>query len=428
MYTLLLLLIFPYGFNGLSCVANGKRDGYINDNSTEQFEKALNELAHQTVDNTHIGRCQVIIYFRYNHQKFSIEYRGNNITSQLSDTLNLRTEFQFTQLLFNSIDVHNTLTYVCSSGDFCDLIFIEYWSQWLLTTNFTQLANQLDSLLATRNHSNDKSIACHVTDKKEPCSSRICQAVHKESETTTQCAEKDQLPDSLTSVGSADISKLFRLIDPFIVSMLLNLLDPSKILESLVLLDPSKVSQLFGIDPSELPELLEPLDPSTASTMFEKVDKAKLLEYVLTVFVPKVLGLVGPVESLILVNMAYTVVIVDTTIMRMNSSDRNNKKHSDQHEYQLNRTISYFCAFNLCNNPSLFKVITDKIESDYNMTEVFNLLSKEDEMTMRPITLTTMSTPRKNMLAGSSSRFDSVSIIVFLIVSILQHLFVDYRF
>jgi hypothetical protein len=49
-------------------------------------------------------------------------------------------------------------------------------------------------------------------------------------------------------------------------------------------------------------------------------------------------------------------------------------------------------------------------------------------MTIQPRAPRTTSIPTTSMIAGSSSQFDSRSIIAILITTTLQHLFVDHQF
>jgi hypothetical protein len=341
MYILFLLLLFPYDLNCLRCIDSGRHEGHFNDYGTTQFEEALNNLAYRTIDNTHIGRCHVTIELISIHHKFVIEYRGNNITSQLSDTLNIRTEFVLTKILLNASGIQNTLTYVCSSSDFCDLKYIDNWLPWLFRIDFSQLGNQLNSEIATKNYSKDEPMTCYTMGKEKPCSSHVCQAVQNENETTTQCTEQDQIPEALKSIESIDKSTVSESFDPNKLPELFELIDLSKFLEVLAFIDTSALAQLGGItDPSDLEEILKSFDADTLSELLRSFDPSKISEIMGSSDLSKFTEMLGPIQSFLLANMAYTVVIVDTTVTKMISSDGNNGIRPDLHKYQLNRTVS----------------------------------------------------------------------------------------
>jgi hypothetical protein len=129
-------------------------------------------------------------------------------------------------------------------------------------------------------------------------------------------------------------------------------------------------------------------------------------------------GSSGLQEQFQSVNTKSMVVIVDTTVTNMNSSDKGNGTYSDPYKYEMHRTISYFCAFNLCNSPSNFTVITDKVEMDYNMTGMFDFLLNENEMSSKATA---------SGLTGGSSRFELILIFLF-IAGTLQCSFIGHEF
>jgi hypothetical protein len=126
----LLLFLFPYGLDGLLCVANGKYK-----NTIGQFTDAFYELANKTVNNTLINACQITIILNQREKKMDIEYHGDKIINNPSDSISLVTDIMFYQ---GANATYNNLSYVCSSVDYCDRVYVENGSQWLFNINFTQ--------------------------------------------------------------------------------------------------------------------------------------------------------------------------------------------------------------------------------------------------------------------------------------------------
>jgi len=201
----LLLFLFPYGLDGLLCVANGTYK-----NTIGQFTDAFYELENTTVDNTLINVCQVTITLNQKGRKMEIEYHGDQIINNPSDSISLVTETFFSTGI---PAIENTLIYVCSSVDYCDRLYIENGSKWLFNINFNE--SQIDiKLFFDRNNNDDySSKTCFHMNKVKQCSTPVCYSSTSKDEVIAKCLEKDELPKdmkllSLPIVDSTVLSKL----------------------------------------------------------------------------------------------------------------------------------------------------------------------------------------------------------------------------
>jgi len=183
---LLLLLVLPYNVNALLCVAKEKYT-----NNIGNFTNALYELANKTVNNTVIEKCMIIIDLYPKMRKMEIDYFGDDITDELPDSISL-----FTQFLFStSADLTvSTLTYVCSSDDYCDRTYLENWSQWLFNINFIQYQNDIKDFFRINDNDDYPSNSCYNMTKIEECSTSICYSLNNKGELIAKCAEMDIIP------------------------------------------------------------------------------------------------------------------------------------------------------------------------------------------------------------------------------------------
>jgi hypothetical protein len=336
MRVLLLLLLLPYNLDGLSCVANGKYQGSINDYGKNQFTEELDKLAQRTVNNTRIERCHITITLDYTQRKFIIQYHGNNITDKVPVTMSLQTKFQFS---YGSSEVNNTFTYVCSSDDYCDLNYIKNWSQWLFIIDFSQLKNQLNDILRSCDNNDYNSSMCYDTNKVKQCPSHICRAVHMNNGTTTQCVEKGQIPESISLLISSKLKEKLELLGSLKPAELLEFLEEAKL---------CGLVQQFGL------------------AVIQQVLTSPLAAVILGSLISTL-----PLDR-ILSEMKPSIVIIETTVITPNFL---NESNSDQEKHQLSHTISYFCSFNQCNSPPIYTMIFDQIEKDFNVTGMLDFLS-----------------------------------------------------
>lgn len=186
---LLLLLVLPYNVNGLLCLAKGKYT-----NNIGNFTNALYELANKTVNNTLIKKCMIIIELYPKMRKMVINYFGDNITDELPDSISLFTLFFFS----TSADLTaSTLTYVCSSNDYCDRTYVENWSQWLFNINFIEYQNDIKEFFRTNDNDNYPSNTCYNMTKIEECSTSICYSLNNKGKVIAKCAEMDIIPSTI---------------------------------------------------------------------------------------------------------------------------------------------------------------------------------------------------------------------------------------
>jgi hypothetical protein len=200
---LLGIFIFPYYIDGLLCVANKT---YIN--SIGQF---TNELTNTSVNNTIIQRCKVKIILNH-QQKMIIKYYGDEIIHETSDFINLFTDFFFT---ISSSFAENTLTFVCSSEDFCDQKYIEDWSQWLFNINFINIKNDIHQYFQSIDNDDYSSSICYHMNNVDICPTRICYSSNYKNEIINKCPKKDELPTVMElKVGTEEmILKLTKMIN-----------------------------------------------------------------------------------------------------------------------------------------------------------------------------------------------------------------------
>jgi hypothetical protein len=197
---LLEIFIFPYYIDGLLCVADKT--------SIDQF---TDELTNTSVNNTIIERCKVTIMLD-NAQKMIIKYSRDDIIHQTSDFINLFTQFFFIKNISLS---GNTLTFVCSSEDFCDQKYIENWSQWLFNISFINIKNDLRQYFQSIDNNEYSSSICYHMNNVDLCPSRICYSSNYKNQIINKCAEKDELTISMklqASMGEAAL-KLTKMIN-----------------------------------------------------------------------------------------------------------------------------------------------------------------------------------------------------------------------
>jgi hypothetical protein len=404
MYILALLLLFPYGLDGLSCIANGKDEGYVHNYGTEAFKKKLNISAQKSVNNTDIGRCRVIIQLKPVEQAFTIIYLGNNVSSESLDTLNLRTEFEFAESSLNMSVIQNTLSYVCSSGDFCDLQYIENELSELFNVKFSQLANLLNNVFERKNSGYDESITCYP-DQMEVCSTQLCHAAFFRHKTTTRCASISEMPQ---------LQELLVLFETIRAGGVLQFIDSPEMLE--VFQNPEYLSLL--ITSPELSELL----PSSVL-----LELPKLIKFFQS---PELIKLFQSPEELKRLHpwamMKITIVVLDTVVSNINPSDKIKGNYFGRTGYLLNSTISYFCTFDMCNSPSISTVINDIVEKNYNITGIINSFSNGTEIIVESVESTTDIILTTSTITGRSNRSNSMSILGLIILITVQCFFVDY--
>jgi hypothetical protein len=200
MYILLLLLLSLYNVNGLLCVDHGKHEIDIN-----KFPEELFKFANTTVNNTLVGRCCVSIEPNFQSQQMVILYHGNNMLDELCVSINIRTE-----IFFSSVRLHSntSFTYVCSSNDYCDREYVEYWSKWLFKISLTQLKNNTQEMFKTSDNGDYESSMCYNMNKNENCSSHICYALYDNDKTIAKCAQQREIPYAMIRLPQASSAVL----------------------------------------------------------------------------------------------------------------------------------------------------------------------------------------------------------------------------
>jgi hypothetical protein len=199
----LLLFLFPYGLDGLLCVANGTYN-----NTIGQFTDALYQLTNTTVNNTLINACQVTIRLDQNAQTMEIEYHGDKIINKPSDSISLVTKMMFSM---GKPSTYNNLSYVCSSVDYCDRVYIENGSQWLFNTSFNQSQYDIKYFFGMNDNDDYSSKTCYHINEMNECSTPVCYSSTSKDEVIAKCAEKHEVPMEmklLISLNALTLSKL----------------------------------------------------------------------------------------------------------------------------------------------------------------------------------------------------------------------------
>ncbi|UJR11178.1 hypothetical protein I4U23_015359 [Adineta vaga] len=318
-------------------------------------------------------------------------------------------------------EIHNTLTYVCSSGDYCDLEYTKYQLQWLFDIDFTKIDAHLRNVVHIQQNHIDKSTMCYSNGEAQQCPSNLCQTVSKGNELTTHCVDTMKKVRStmnipgLNSIKSIDASTSFGQQRSMNLLESLGQIDPStlfNLLGSLGQIDLSSLSNLPGllgqINPSLLPNLLGLLSDNGLS------DSSDIMNLINQFLLPTPPSIVKPSPS---INDKATIIIVDTIITNFTLSKEDSESV---------RTISYRCTMNLCNHPSNFTVIKKTINMNYNTTRMLRSLVKHNDTAKESTPSSIVSKSTIPNTAYHSNETNFIPMMIFATIYILYYLTIDY--
>ncbi|CAF3655309.1 unnamed protein product [Rotaria socialis] len=185
---ILLLLVSVQNLNALLCYSKGSFYFSRHTFNWNDFSSILFNIKNEVIANNSI--CNVRITIDYNGD------RNNYVVIKFgSPTHQHNTNIEFgSTIFFHKNDILSIVSYFdysCSSGDFCDRIFLNNWAKRLLNSNDNSLHTSFTSLWKT---SHSSTSICNAKQATNECTSHLCFNVYDELKNFTygkaQCKDK----------------------------------------------------------------------------------------------------------------------------------------------------------------------------------------------------------------------------------------------
>ncbi len=154
------------------------------------------------MNNTIIERCKVTCTIADSFREIQINYYGENILDETSDSINFLAMFA---KMKQKITFDYTLTFVCSWGDFCDRKYIQNWSQWFYNISFIDMQNEIAQYFKDIIQKEYLTEICYVNDQATECSGNICFGLINKKGIINKCAEMSEIPPPVRMIANATV-------------------------------------------------------------------------------------------------------------------------------------------------------------------------------------------------------------------------------